>query len=239
MATWEKYVRPHGEILQIGAGLWQVTGTLKRNPLPRNMVVWRTPLKGLLVHSAVCLNDDGMRTLDALGEVTHIIVPCEIHRADIVPYKERYPNAKILCPACAKAKVEELVPVTQTLEEGLEDLGVVLHRPIGLKDFEIHLELPLEDDTRALVLTDALFNLGDSPPTGLGGFILKLLGSVGPLNITKIGKRLLLKDKEAFADYIEKLAEIPHLAVVSMAHGKCVRGQPAQALKDASVRIRK
>ena len=238
MTAWENHVQPHGEILQIGAGLWQVTGALKRNPLPRNMVVWRTPQKGLLLHSVICLNDEGMRTLDALGEVTHIVVPCEMHRADIVPYKERYPQAKILCPACARAKVEELVPVTQTLEAGLDDLGVVLHRPEGLKGFEVHLELPLEDDSRALVITDALFNLGESPPKGFGGFIVKMLGSVGPLNITKIGKRLLLKDKEAFADYVAQLAEIPHLAVVSVAHGKCIRSQPAQALKSASARIR-
>ena len=239
MATWEKHVQPHGEILQIGAGLWQVTGTLKRNPLPRNMVVWRTPQKGLLIHSAICLNDEGMRTLEALGEITHIVVPCEMHCADIAPYKERYPQAKILCPACAKAEVEKTVPISETIEEGLSHLGVTLHHPKGLKDFEVHLELPLEDDSRALIITDALFNLGETPPKGFGGFIVKMLGSVGPLNITKIGKRLLLKDKEAFADYIARLAQIPHLAVISVAHGKCIRAQPAQALEEASVRIRK
>jgi hypothetical protein len=239
MTDWKTHVQPHGEIIQIGAGLWQVTGTLKRSPLPRNMVVWRTPQRGLLIHSAICLNEDGMRRLDALGEVTHIVVPCEMHCADIAPYQKRYPQAKILCPACARIKVEELVPVTDTVEDGLSDLNVTLHRPEGLKDFEMHLELPLEDNSRALVITDALFNLRESPPTGLGGFILKLLGSVGPLNITKIGKRLLLKDKEAFADYVAHLAEIPHLAVVLVAHGKYIRAQPAQALKDASARIRK
>lgn len=44
MTDWKTHVQPHGEMIQIGAGLWQVTGTLKRSPLPRNMVVWRTPL---------------------------------------------------------------------------------------------------------------------------------------------------------------------------------------------------
>ena len=239
MTQWKKHVLSHGDLSEIGAGLWQVTGSLKRNPLPRNMVVWRTPKKGLLIHSAICLEEDTMQKLDALGKVTHIVVPCEMHRADIAPYAERYPQAKILCPACARSKVEEVVPVHQTIEKGLSDLDVVLHHPEGLKDFEIHLELPLEDGSRALIITDALFNLGADPPKGFGGFMVKLLGSVGPLNITKIGKRLLLRDKEAYADYILKLSRIPNLKVLSVAHGSCITESVSESLLAASERIRK
>lgn len=238
MAKWAEHVQPHGAIEEIGAGLWQVTGSLKRNPLPRNMVVWRTPQQGLMVHSVICLNDEGMRALDALGEVTHIIVPCEMHRADAAPYKERYPHAKVLCPAVARSKVEQVVTVDQTIEEGLGELGVVIHKPKGLKDFELHLELTLEDDSRAIIMTDALFNLGATPPKGFGGFIVKLLGSVGPLNITKIGRRLLLEDKEAYADYVTSLGDIPNISVLSVAHGQIIQKDVQKALRDAGDRIR-
>ena len=238
MTNWQKHVLPHGPLVEIGAGLWQVTGSLRRNPLPRNMVIWRTPQKKLLIHSAICLQEAAMHELDALGEVAYIIVPCVMHCADVGPYKERYSSAKILCPRCARSKVEEIVPVTHTLEEVLPGLGVVLHRPKGLKDFEIHLELPLADGSRALLVTDALFNLGSNPPKGFGGFMLKLLGSVGPLNITKIGKRMLLENKADYADYVLGLSQIDNLRVLSVAHGSYIDENLEQALRSASERIR-
>ena len=129
LSSWQQHVQPHGPLIQLGEGLWQVTGSLKRSPLPRNMVVWRSPNQSLLIHSAICLDEETMQELDALGEVSHIVVPCELHCADIVPYHQRYPNAKVLCPTCAQAKVEERIPNSQAMEEGLVDLGVVLHRP--------------------------------------------------------------------------------------------------------------
>ena len=239
MSDWEQQICPHGPLEEIGAGLWQVTGSLKRNPLPRNMVVWRTPQKSLLLHSVICLQDAAMKQLDALGPVSHIVVPCEMHRVDAKAYQERYPGATFLAPACSREKVDQVVSGCQDLEQGLEALKVTSHRPAGLKEFELHLELPLENGSRALIMTDALFNLGGDPPRGLGGFVVKLIGSVGPLNITKIGRRLLLQSKEEFANYVRDLSQIPNLAVLSVAHGQCIREGVADALIAASERIRK
>ena len=87
-------------------------------------------------------------------------------------------------------------------------------------------------------MTDALFNLGATPPKGFGGFIVKLLGSVGPLNITKIGRRLLLEDKEAYADYVTSLGDIPNISVLSVAHGQIIQKDVQKALRDAGDRIR-
>ena len=239
MSQWEQQVCPHGPLAAIGAGLWQVTGSLKRSPLPRNMVVWRTPQKSLLIHSAICLNEATMAQLEALGPVSHVVVPCEMHRADAKAFQERYPDATFLAPACAREKVSQVISGFGDLEEGLECLNVTLHRPAGLKDFELHLELPLEDGTRALVMTDALFNLASDPPKGFGGFMVKLLGSVGPLNITKIGRRLLLLDKTDYANYVRDLSKIPNLSVLSVAHGQCIRQDVVEELIAASERIRK
>ena len=202
------------------------------------MVVWRTPTGGLLLHSVICLREDAMAALDALGPVTHIVVPCEMHRTDAALFQERYPNALLLAPKCARAKVDAVVSGCEDLDGALAALNVTLHRPEGLKDFELHLELPLEDGSRALVMTDALFNLGATPPKGFGGFMVKLLGSVGPLGITKIGRRLLLQDAAAFAGYLQKLAQIENLKVLSVAHGAPVIGGVADALREASRRIK-
>lgn len=68
MSIWEKHVLPHGDLEQLAPGLWQVTGSLERNPLPRNMQIWRAPSGGLLIHSAICLDEAGMAKVDAQAD---------------------------------------------------------------------------------------------------------------------------------------------------------------------------
>lgn len=235
--TWRERVLPHGPLVELRPGLWQVTGTLNRNPVPRNMVVWRSPSGSILIHSAVCLDEASMRGLDALGPVHHIVVPCPIHRMDAPAFAERYPEAKMLAPSCARKAAEEAVTVHETCEEGLPELGLTVHEPPGLKPFELHYELPLEDGSRALLMTDALFNLGQNPPGGFGGFTLKLMGSVGPLGITRLGRWLLLENKAAYRAYLERLAGIPRLSVLCVAHGEAITRDVEASLREAAARI--
>ena len=236
MTAWEKHIHPHGDLVQLAPGLWQVTGTLPRSPLPRNMQIWRAATGDLLIHSAICLNSEGMEAIEALGTVRWIVVPCAMHRADIAPYRARYPEAQILCPSAAKSKVEEVVSVDDLCESVLPTLGIKVHEPRGLKPFEQHLECPLEDGNKALIVTDALFNLGPQPPTGFGGLMLKWLGSVGPLGMTRMGRWLILKDRSAWQAYLENLAEIPDLTVLAIAHGESIVGNVGESLRQAAGR---
>jgi hypothetical protein len=237
MPNWDRHVFPHGRLALLAPGLWEVTGSLGRSPLPRNMQVWRAPCGGLLVHSAICLDAEGMERLDALGPVQWIVVPCPLHRADALPYRQRYSDAQVLCPSAARAKVEEVVAVDDVCERVLPELGITVHEPAGLKPFELHLVFPLEDGTKALVMTDALFNLGSQPPSGFGGLLLKWMGSVGPLGMTRLGRRLLLEDRDQVQSYLEQLANIPSLSVLCVAHGEAVRAEVSSALREASDRL--
>jgi len=198
------------------------------------MQIWRAPSGGLLVHSAICLDPEGMAAVDALGPVHWIVVPCPLHRADALPYRQRYPDAQLLCPSAAREKVEEVVPVDGLCEEVLPGLGVTVHPPEGLKPFELHLVCPLEDETNALLITDALFNLGSHPPTGFGGMVLKWMGSVGPLGMTRLGRWLLLKDRARWRSYLSELAETPKLSVLCISHGDAVVGDVSAALREAA-----
>ena len=236
MSDWENHVHPHGEIEALAPGFWQVTGSLARGPLPRNMHVWRAPSGGILVHSAMCLDDAGMAALDALGVVEWIVVPCAMHRADARPYRKRYPDAQLLCPAAARAKVEEVVPVDDLCEEVLPTLGIEVIEPQGLKPFELHLVLPLGDGRKALLMTDALFNLGAAPPSGFGGLMLKWMGSVGPLGMTRLGRWLLLNDREEWSRYLERLADMEDLSLLCMAHGEALREDVSSSLRAAARR---
>jgi hypothetical protein len=234
---WTARVLPHGPLTELAPGLWQATGTLKRNPLPRNMVVWRSPEGGLVVHSPVCLDAPAMKELDALGPVSHLIVPCPMHRMDAPAFAQRYPEARVLAPACAREAADEAVAVHETCEESLLALGVTVHAPAGLSPFELHYELPLEDGSRALVMTDALFNLGPNPPGGFAGFTLKLMGSVGPLGMTRLGRWFLLQNKPAYRAYLEELAQIHRLSVLCVAHGDAVIEEVKAALRAAAARV--
>ena len=233
MKSWDEHVAPHGDLEALAPGLWQVTGSLDRSPLPRNMQIWRAPNGALLIHSAICLDEDAMAQVDALGDVSWIIVPCALHRADALPYRQRYPKAQILCPAAARAKVEAVVPVDALCEEVLPGLGVIVHQPRGLKPFELHYQLPLEDGSQALVMTDALFNLGDKPPTGLGGTLLRAMGSVGPLGMSRIGRLLLLKNADQWSGYLNGLAQIENLRVLCVGHGEAITTDLAPTLERA------
>lgn len=233
-AQWDRHVLPHGPLDPIAPGLWQVTGSLPKSPLPRNMQVWRSPSRELLIHSAVCLDAEEMTKLEALGKVRWIVVPCGLHRLDALPYRERYPDALMLCPAAARDKVEEVVAIDGLCEEVLPAIGVTVHQPKGLKPFELHYLLPLEDGSKALLVTDALFNLGRSQPKGFGGLLLKWMGSVGPLGMTRIGRWLLLKDRAQWKTYLEQLASTPGLSVLCMSHGEAVLQDVRQALREVS-----
>jgi hypothetical protein len=201
------------------------------------MVIWRRPDGGLLLHSPICLDPEAMATLEALGPLTHIIVPCRIHRTDAAPFSARYPNAKLLTPACAREAVAEVVEVHASCEESLGALGIRVHTPAGLSPFELHYEIPLANGGRALLITDALFNLGAAPPPGLGGLMLRLLGSVRPLGITPIGRWTFLHNKSAYRDYLEELAEIPGLQALCVAHGEAISQGTSDALRAAAARV--
>ncbi len=111
--TWDKHVFPHGDLVQLSTNLWQVHGTLPRAP-PRNMTIYRYETDKLLVHSAVCLNEETMQEIEELGDIEIIIVPNRMHRADAKMWKHSYPKALLICPSFSRKYAEELVQVILT-----------------------------------------------------------------------------------------------------------------------------
>ena len=76
--TWASHVSKHGDLEHIGGPLYAVSGTLKSFSLPRRMVLYKLPSGGLLVQSAVAVNDDVLQKILALGQVR---TPCRRYRA--------------------------------------------------------------------------------------------------------------------------------------------------------------
>jgi hypothetical protein len=235
MANTDYKILPHGDIEELAPGLWSVSGNLPF-PLKRNMTVYRLKDGTLLLHSVVALDHAGMAKLEALGKPAVMIVPSTGHRMDAQYYKQRYPQLRVLCPAAARAKVEEVIKADATCEEALPALGVRVHPLAGYKSGEAAYEVDLPEG-KALILCDALAN-ADHPP-GFGGVVMAALagGVKGRLGVPRIVRMMLLKDKAAGKAALTALAGISDVRVVTVGHGRPVIGQCAEALREAVAKI--
>jgi len=86
---------PHDPILQIADDLFVVYGSIMLNPvmrITRNMTIVRHGNELTLIN-AVRLSEDGLQSLDALGEVKHVMRLGPLHGYDDEFYMNRYsPN---------------------------------------------------------------------------------------------------------------------------------------------------
>lgn len=232
--TWESHVKPHGPIREVVPGLWEVTGT--GGPLDRNMAFTRLPSGGLWLHSVVALDAPAMAELEALGPPEILVVPNAYHRMDIAVWKARFPRARVVAPAAARKKVEEVVPVDATVEELAETLPIRAMTPAGCAPGELLYVVPVAGGS-ALVCADLLFNI-TVPPPGFKGFVLKYVtASVGPLHISRVFRMLVLKDRATYGRWVASVADLPDLRAICVGHGDPVTGDVAGALKAAADRI--
>ncbi|MEZ4234909.1 MAG: hypothetical protein R3F59_01835 [Myxococcota bacterium] len=217
-------VLPHGALEPVVPGVWVVRGSLPDMPLPRYMVACQRGDE-LLLHSPICLDEPGMAALEALGRPTTLIVPNGGHRLDAPAFRERYPEAKLLAPAAARAKVEEKVPVDATCEEAVEALGLRWHAPPGfVPGYELVYEVPGEGGV-TLVVNDVLANVTGKAP-GLSGFVLGLLGVPGGgFGRPRIVSLRFGRDRGAFKPWLEAQAAREDLVAITTSHGPPVVGR--------------
>ncbi|MCA8922480.1 MAG: hypothetical protein KDD82_11765 [Planctomycetes bacterium] len=232
MSAWEVY--PHGALRQLADRLWAVEGSLPRLPVPRTMFVYRLEEGGLLVWSSVALDEAGMRELDALGPVQWIVVPNRFHRMQARAYLERYPAARVLCPAAARDHVAKEVTVHGTVEAELPPLGISVHADAGIKPSEVVYEFPLADGA-ALLFCDALFNLPNRG--GLKGWIVRLIGSSGFFGVTRIGRWFVVDDAQRFREFLLEQSARDDLVLLGVAHGECVTQSCGRRLVEAAARL--
>lgn len=224
-AEWE--VREHGPIEPIAENLWRVTGSLPGMSLRRVMVVVRLSDGRLLLHSAIAMREPQMKELEALGPIAFLIVPNRAHRLDAPRYRRRYPDARVLCPRAARAKVAEVVPVDGTYEDFPSDPTARFEPLHGTGDEEGVLLVTSGDGT-SVVLNDAVMNM-DRKRDPLGFFFTTLLGSAPGPRVSRLAKLVFVKDKRALRADLERLAALPDLRRLFVAHEKVAEGPDARA----------
>ena len=227
-------VSPHGPIQTVSANVRRVEAKLERGPpLVRVMTIARMSDGRLVIHSAIALEVRAMRELDELGPVAFVIVPSAMHRLDAPGFAARYPSAQVLTPPGARARVEKLVRVDGTYKEFPEDGRVRFELLDGVGGAEGVMIVDDGDDGVTLVFNDTLFNMPHQP--GLTGFVLKhITGSSGGPRVNRLARLLLVRDKAALRANLERLAGLPRLRRILVAHHEPIANAPARVLLDVA-----
>jgi hypothetical protein len=224
-------VLPHGALTEVDEGIFTVTGEL-RMPLgsfPRRMVLVRLTGGRLLIFSAIALDSPGMAKLESHGTPAFLVVPSDMHRIDAHPFKERYPQIKVVTPSGARVKVAQVVLVDTTSPD-FGDPAVTFVTVQGTEEHEFALVLHRPGGT-TLVLNDIVGNIRDA--SGLTGWMLRLAGFAGDApRVPRVVKKKLIDDTDALRLQLLQWSELPNLRRILVAHGEPVESNAAQTLRD-------
>jgi hypothetical protein len=227
--TWT--VNPHGPIEKATENLWRVAAPFPGAPFPRTMIVVRLADGRLVIHNGIALEDHEMKELESWGTPAFLIVPSGAHRMDAKIFKSRYPDMRVVGPAGAKKKIDEVVKVDAS-EVDFGDANVRYELVAGTGDREGVLIVKSNAGT-TLVFNDAIMNMRKLP--GFAGFMMGLVGFTGPKpKVSGPARIAVVKDKKALRGDLEKRASTPDLVRVEVGHGDAITSQPATALRDAA-----
>jgi hypothetical protein len=223
--TWQVF--PHRPLEKLAPNLWRVEGDIPGAKGTRVMTLARLRDGSLLIHNAIALEEPLMAEVEAFGKPSILVVPNGFHRLDARVYKARYPELRVLTPTAARKKVEQVVPVDGSYDDGPKDDDVSLAHLDGTKEQEGIVQVKSPDGT-SLVLNDCVNNL---PLTkGLLGFFL---APTGRPSVPRIARWMMVKDKDSFRSTLDRLAAIPDLKRIIVSHGEMMTEAPGDKLRAA------
>jgi hypothetical protein len=226
-ASNEWKVLPHEPIVTLSENLLWVRGAIPGMSLKRVMVVVRLADRQLLIHNGIALDERGMTELERFGSPAFLVVPSGGHRLDAPAYKKRYPALRVLAPRGSREKVEQVLPVDGCYEDFQASDVARFERLNGVDDKEGVLIVRSSDGV-SVVLNDCMFNM-DRKRDALGFFFTTLLGSAPGPRVSRLAKLAIVSDKKALRADFERLAELPELTRVIVAHEKVASGPDARS----------
>jgi hypothetical protein len=228
---------PHGPVTAIDDNLWTVTGTIHMpvGDFERRMTIARLRDGGLVVYSAIALDEPSMAKLEGFGRMAWLLVPGDAHRLDARVWLHRYPTMHVAAPAGAREKVLEVVPVESTAPD-FGDPGVRWITVPGTRDHEAALTVRGAKGT-TLIVNDLIANLRHEH--GFTGWMLRLMGFAGDEpHIPGVRKLAMIKDSNALADQLLAWSQISDLHCILVSHGEPIVDDPSGELRRLSESLR-
>jgi hypothetical protein len=214
-----------------------VTGTIHMpvGDFERRMTVVRLRNGGLVVYSAIALDEDEMARLDAFGRLAWLVVPGDDHRLDAKIWLQRYPSTHVAAPAGARNKALEVVPVESTSPD-FGDTNVQWVTVPGTREHEAALVVRGAKGT-TLVINDLIANLRREH--GFTGWMLRLMGFAGDEpHIPGVRRLAMVKDANALADQLLAWSEIGDLRCILVSHGEPIVDDPRGELRRLAESLR-
>ncbi|QTC90878.1 hypothetical protein [Brevundimonas goettingensis] len=223
-------VGPHGAIETVDEGLISVAGeiVMPLGRFPRRMTAVRLKDGGVVIWSAIALDDAGMAELEAFGAPRFLIVPNAGHRLDARLFKDRYPGLTVVAPEGSHEAVEAAVPVDAT-EDVFGDPGVRFVTVAGTAAAESALIVTRSGGT-TLITNDIIGHV--THPHGLGANVMTRLFDYG-VHEPSIPRtiRRFIKDKAALAAQMRDWAALPDLKRIIVSHVDPITDAPAEHLR--------
>ena len=225
-------VLPHGQLTEIDDGLWTVTGQLDMPlaHLQRRMTVVRLSSGGLVIYSAIALDEPQMQQLEAWGQPAFLIIPGDHHRMDAHIWKDRYPALTVIAPVGARTAAEEAVRVDATTAD-FGDEAISFVTVGGMSGHEAALIVRRPAGT-TLIVNDIIGNLPEDT-----GLFLRLTGFAGDEPQVPLPIRMGLKDRDALRDQLLDWAALPELKRIIMSHGEPIETDPAGQLRAVAQKL--
>ena len=225
-------VLPHGQLTEIDDGLWTVTGQLDMPlaHLQRRMTVVRLSSGGLVIYSAIALDEPQMQQLEAWGQPAFLIIPGDHHRMDAHIWKDRYPALTVIAPVGARTAAEEAVRVDATTAD-FGDEAISFVTVGGMSGHEAALIVRRPAGT-TLIVNDIIGNLPES-----SGLFLRLTGFAGDEPQVPLPVRLGLKDRDALRDQLLAWADLPRLRRIIVSHGEPIAADAAAQLRAVAEKL--
>lgn len=230
-------VFPHGPVEKVDEGILSVEGEINM-PLgrfPRRMTIVALKDGRTVAFSPVALHEPAMREIEAFGALSFMVVPNGFHRLDARPFKQRYPDIKVICPPGSKKRVEKAVPV-DAVSDVFNDRDVRFALVKGMRNAEAALVVRRGSGT-TLILNDVISNVRH--PKGLGANIMARLFGFGVKHpqMAREVRWLFVGDKRALAKQLRDWAGIPDLYRIIVSHGEIIEQSPAEALRSVAATL--
>ena len=194
LETWK--VLPHGALTAVDDNVWTVVGQIHMpvGDFQRRMTVARLCDGGLVVYSAIALNEDEMQRLENLGRMARLVVPGEDHRLDAKIWLQRYPTMHVAAPAGTRERALEVVPVESTNPD-FGDPNIQWISVPGTREHEAASTVRGARGT-TLIVNDLIADIRHEH--GFTGWMLRLMDFSGDEpNLPGVRRLAMVKDSES------------------------------------------